>query len=216
MFATDRDLLALQPDLFRDTGWSGQRLVKGTGDISGTTLTLTSQDNTFAAAGVGAGHVALVDGVAYEVVARLTATTATISRLRPDPDSAVIPPAPVSGRAVVVSTFAPQINLAHRDILWRLGIDPDETGDGVKESDILNPTAFREVEAMGALIVVLTQSGMGAAHVDTPASSRLNRARALRDEYANKLRQVGAKIDTDGDGVADATRHADLSYMARV
>lgn len=216
MFATDRDLLVIEPQLFRDVGWTGQRLVKGTGDVSGTTLTLTSQDNTFAAAGVGAGHVVLVDGVAYEVIARVSATMATISRLRSDPEGAVIPPAPVSGKAVVVSTFAPQIGMAHRDILGQLGIDPDESGDGVRESDILNPGAFREVEAMGAVIMVLHGSGMGAAAVDSEASARLNRARALQDVYASTLRRIGAQIDTDGDGVADAMRHAGLSYMVRV
>jgi hypothetical protein len=216
MFATDRDLLVLEPELFRDVGWAGQRLVKGVGDVSGTTLTLTSQDNTFAAAGVGAGHVVLVDGVGYEVIARLSATTATISRLRPDPEGAAIPPASVSGKAVVVSTFAPQIDWVHRYILRELSIDPDENGDGVKESDIMNPKAFREVEAMGALGVVLFSSATGAVAVDAGASSRLIRAGVFRERAANTLRQIGAQIDTDGDGVIDATRHAGLSFMVRV
>src|SRR5689334_13428715 len=82
MFATDRDLLLIEPNLFRDAGIAGQRLLKGTCDISGTTLTLTAQDVDLAAANIGPGHVALVDGTPYEVLTRLTSTTATVSRPR--------------------------------------------------------------------------------------------------------------------------------------
>ena len=60
MFAQDRDLLALDPNLFRDVAWSGQRLVSGVGNISGTTLTLTSQDVTLEAAAITAF---VMDGV---------------------------------------------------------------------------------------------------------------------------------------------------------
>ena len=70
MFATDRDLLALEPNLFRDVGWVSQRLVVGTGSISGTTLTMSAQDVAFDGAGVGAGSVVVVDSAAYEVRAR--------------------------------------------------------------------------------------------------------------------------------------------------
>ncbi|MFG0260543.1 MAG: hypothetical protein ACF8LK_09355 [Phycisphaerales bacterium JB041] len=47
MFATDRDLLVLEPSLVRDIGWVGQRLARGSGDIAGTTLTMTVQDVGF-------------------------------------------------------------------------------------------------------------------------------------------------------------------------
>src|SRR3954470_14123560 len=70
MFASDRDLLAMEPNLFRDVGWVGQRLVSGTGGVAGTTLTLTAQDVDFEDGGVGAGCVVLVDGAPYEVLAR--------------------------------------------------------------------------------------------------------------------------------------------------
>jgi hypothetical protein len=61
-FAVDRDLLVLEPGLFREVSWVGQRLVSGTGDASGTALTMTSQDVLFDAASVGDGHVVLVGG----------------------------------------------------------------------------------------------------------------------------------------------------------
>lgn len=215
MFAADRDLLVVEPELFRDVGWAGQRLVKGVGDVSGTTLTLTSQDNTLAAAGIGAGNVVTVGDVAYEVVARLSATTATISRIRPDPSGAVIPPAPATGKAVVVPTFGAQIAWTHRQILRMLGIDPDETDDGLKETDITNPAAFRESEAMGALSLVLISAAGPAVDGGSGAAIRINRGLMYRERFAHMVRMVGARLDTDGDGVADATRRAGLVWLDR-
>lgn len=214
MFATDRDLLAFEPELFRDVGWAGQRLIKGVGDISGTTLTLTSYDNTFAAAGVNTGNVVMVDGVAYEITARLTATTATISRIRPDPSGAIVPPAAATGKPVVVTTFLPQIALAHRQILRWLGIDPDESGDGVRESNITNASAFREAEALGALSQVL-YSAAGPAMNGTAVSERINRSRKYQDDFFRMVRPIGARIDADGDGIFESTRRAGIVEMER-
>ena len=82
MFISDRDLFALEPNLFRDAAWVSQTLVQGTGSISGSTLTLSAQDVDFEAAGVEAGHVARVDDAPYEVMERLSATSVRLSRLR--------------------------------------------------------------------------------------------------------------------------------------
>ncbi len=214
MFATDRDLLAFEPELFRDVGWAGQRLIKGVGDISGTTLTLTSYDNTFAAAGVNTGNVVMVDSVPYEITARLSATTATISRIRPDPSGAVIPPAAVTGKPVVVTTFLPQIALAHRQVLRWLGIDPDETGDGVRESNITNASAFREAEALGVLSQVL-YSAAGPAMDGATVSERINRSRKYQEDFFQMVRSIGARIDADGDGIVESTRRACIVEMER-
>src|SRR5256885_404394 len=102
MFASDRDLLAVEPNLFRDQGWVGPRLGSGRGSVSGTPLTRPAQDVTLQEGGVGGGNVVGVDGAPYEVIARLTASTATISRLRDDPDGAALTPSPVSGKPVLV------------------------------------------------------------------------------------------------------------------
>ncbi len=59
MFALDRDLLALEPNLFRDAAWAGQRVVSGVGDVAGETLTLLTQDVDFEG---GLVHVRAKDG----------------------------------------------------------------------------------------------------------------------------------------------------------
>ncbi|MEX2218351.1 MAG: hypothetical protein WD749_06280, partial [Phycisphaerales bacterium] len=98
MFAQDRDLLVFEPELPRQVGWVGQRLVSGTGTIAGNDLTLTAQDVTFGAAGVGAGHVVLFDGTPYEVLARPSATVVTVSRHPADAEAAPRPPSPAAGK----------------------------------------------------------------------------------------------------------------------
>jgi len=222
MFAEDRDLLTLDPNLFRDVAWSGQRLVSGIGSISGTTLTLTSHDVTLEAAAITAGHIALIDNIPYEVIERLSPTTATISRVRPGPDDPVIPPTPATAKPVAIHTFAPQIAAAHTQILKLLGIDPALIDAGpnagqVKESDITNPDSFRAVEAMAALyhIYCIAAAPGSADLAGSLAHTWINRARIWQDRYTDAIRTAAAQIDLDGDGQPDATRRPGLTQLIR-
>lgn len=212
MFITDRDLLILEPNLFRDVGWAGQRLVAGIGDVAGTTLTMTSADVDLEAAGIDAGHVVRVGIVPYEIVERLSATTATISRLRVTTEDPVQVPAPVSDGAVEIHTFAPQIAMVHGHVLRLLGIEPDEPDpDAVSEGDITNPAALKRVEALGTLHLVFA----GAAALSEPGSTLWARAEMYRDRFAAERRRAAARLDLDGDGVADATRRLNLVQLVR-
>lgn len=210
MFAADRDLLALEPNLLRDVGWAGQRLVSGVGTVSGTTLTLVTQDVALDAAGVAAGHIVLVDGVAYEVVARLSASTATISRVRTG--AAILPPTPVVNKPVAFPTFAPQLATAHRELLRALGLD--EAG-GVVEAAITNPDSLREVEAMGALGHIYSVAAGPNAGAGSAAAALLPRAQMWRERYIAALRTTAARIDLNGDGEPEATRRPGITQLIR-
>lgn len=211
MFATDRDLLVLEPNLFRDVGWLGQRLVQGTGSVSGTTLTVAGVD--LAALGVTAGHVVVVDGASLEVTARLSATTLTVSRVRAEADSAVVPPAAGTGLAVVITTFRPQIALVHRQVLRMLGVAAVGEGSGgeISEAQIVNAEDLRLVEAAGALHIVLAS----AAALAGPQSALGQRAEAFKRMFAAERGRVSARIDVDGDGVADAQRYLNAMQLFR-
>lgn len=205
MFAKDRDLLVLEPNLFRDVGWAAQRLLSVTGSISGTTLTVLSGD--LAAAGIEGGHVAVVDGVALEVIERLSATTATVSRLRAEVTGAVVAPAAVSAKGTVVTTFVPQIAAAHRRVLGWIGIDPDagasETAAGAwTESMVTNPRGLWMLEAMEALAEIF-----GAAAVGGEGDQRLReRVDMYRKRASAERARAAARIDADGDGVGEIVR----------
>lgn len=213
MFAKDRDLLVLEPSLVRDIGWVGQRLVQGTGTIAGTTLTMTSQDVGFDDAGVGAGGVVVVGGVVYEIVAQLGASTLTISRMRGSEDDAVLMPSPVTGVSVEVPTFGPQLAMVHGQVLRMLGIDPDAVPDVgvVSESSIVNPGAFVLMEALGTLHLVFAAASALASE-GSPAAFK---AGMYRERFATERGRVSARVDTDGDGVADATRRPSVVQLVR-
>ncbi len=216
MFATDRDLLILEPNLFRDAAPAGQRLLKGTCDIAGTTLTLTAQDVDLAAARIGPGHVARVDGTPYEILGRLTFTTATTSRPRAGTTDLAQPPSPATGKPVEIWTFAPQIGRAHADLLRMVGIDPEQlSAPGIiTEASITNPASLRDVEVLGTLYLIYTfAAGLGTGWTKSPTWER-GQVFLQRFEHARQL--AAARIDTNGDGLPDATRRLNTIILARV
>lgn len=215
MFATDRDLLVLEPHLMRDVAWLGQRLVNGTGTVAGTTLTLVSSDADLAAAGVGAGHVVLVGGVAYEVLARLSATSATISRLRAGPGEPALPPTPIATpTSVVVLTFAPQIGLVHEQVLRMLGLKSGATqGEEIGEDRVSNPRDLARVEALGAVHLVLAAASAPGDGIWN--EGLLARAKVYRERFASERVRATALIDLDGDGEPDASRRMNVVQFVR-
>ncbi|MBC7773542.1 MAG: hypothetical protein H7210_13685, partial [Pyrinomonadaceae bacterium] len=115
MFANDRDLLLLEPNLFRDLAWVGQRLLVTTGSVSGSVLTLISGD--FNSVGIGFGCVALYDATPTEITNIAAANAATVSLIRADPAGAIVPPLALGIKPVIVSTFRPQLALVHHQVL---------------------------------------------------------------------------------------------------
>lgn len=211
MFATDRDLAAIEPNLFRDVQWLGQRLGAGTGSVSGTTLTLTGLDVTLDAAGVTAGHVVSIDGVAYEILARLGPATATVSRVRASAADPSIPPGTIANRPAAVFTFAPQAAPVHRQFLGMLGLS-DPPGEGeLGPSAVKNPGDVAAVEALGVLHAVYAAASALAA----PNSPLIARAEHYRRAFAEARRRLEVRIDTDGDGVADAIRRLSVLQLIR-
>ncbi|MBL9032498.1 MAG: hypothetical protein JNM80_12435 [Phycisphaerae bacterium] len=208
MLATDRDLLVHEPNLFRELGWASQRLVKATGAISGTTLTISAYDVDLANAGVAAGHVVVIDGAPLEVVERLSATTATVSRLRADPAGPAIAPSPMSNKPVTIATFAPQVALVRDQVLRLLGLEPPD------ESRVTNPDALRRLVALGALHLAYTAAS--AAGGEQGWSSRTwSRGQFYLQRFADERERVEARLDLDGDGIADACRRLNVAQLVR-
>lgn len=193
MFTTDIDLLVVEPNLFAEVGWSGQRLVSDTGTLSGTTLRLAGSD--LAASGVEAGCVVLMSGVPLEVVQRLSATTLSVSLVRWGRTGPAIPPVGLSSGACEVWTLRPQIALAHRAVLRLIGLSEGEAA-------VLNGDELVMLESLLALHLVYAAAGAAA-----PAGSGLAlKAEQYRRRAGAERTRIAAQIDLDGDGVIDATR----------
>jgi hypothetical protein len=211
MFATDRDLLALEPRLFFDIAWTAQKLVEGAGasiNSAGDTLTLSGAD--FESLGVEAGFVAIVGQAPYEVIGRLSPTSLRISRLRADAHHPLIPGAAATGASLLISTFRPQIGIVHGQLLRALGIEPG-AAETPTESDITNPRALALAEALGALHLIFA-SAAALVSFDSPLWTK---ARLYRERYAAERQRVAALVDLNGDGAPDVTRRPNVIQFLR-
>jgi len=209
---TDRDLLLLEPSLFRDLAWVGQRLVRAQATIAGTTITLSSPDVTLEAADITAGHVVSFDGVGYEVLARLSPTTATISRPRTHPDDLAIPPTPWAAPAPAeFTTFAPQIAIVRDQLLRMLGIDPDDPESSPAPSAITNPRALTLPNTLGALHLIYA----AAAAPQRRDGHLHDRADMYRRRFAQERLRAVVRLDLNADGIADATRRLSIAQLSR-
>lgn len=207
MFILDRDLLPLEPLLFRDVAWASQRPVSGIADIAGTTLTATLQDSSFTSAGVEPGFVLVLEGAAYEVIAVHGHDEVEISQPRPTPESPALPPPPATGRPFQVITFRPQIAAAHAQLLTMLGLAEGSPGAPA----ITNPGELRRPEALLALSMIY-----GAASVLSGKGSPLaQRAAHYRRLFARERHTWRALLDLDGDGLPDATRRLNILQLVR-
>lgn len=214
MFATDRDLLTLEPGLFGLVAWTGQRLASGIGSVTGSVLTIAGQDVSLEAAGVDAGHVVLIDGCPAEVVERTGENTAVVSRLRVSTGSPVLPVGDASEVPVRVFTFAPQIADVHRRLMRMLGIEPD--GDGPTEGTIMNTHDMARVEALGALHLIYAGASASGSGPGGASTIEAEKAEWYRLRFMEERARIVARLDLDGDGVADAARRANAMRSVRL
>lgn len=213
MFSTDRDLLALEPNVFVDVPLISQQRVSVTdGELAGTTLSSVTAD--FEVAEVDAGSVVLIRGVAHEVIARLNEMTLTVSLPRAAPDGPAIGSGDGTGLAVEARTFALQAGLVHDVLLEAVGIDVDDSQGALNESMIVSKGVMRRLEALGTLERIYA----GAVAVcGGQADQRMLWEKA--NWYHRRFRQAFGSarvlLDVDGDGVADTQRTFGVRTLRR-
>ncbi|MEE9211375.1 MAG: hypothetical protein V3U29_01850 [Phycisphaeraceae bacterium] len=209
-FSTDRDLLALEPNVFRDVPLLSQQRVSVTDAVvSGTTLTSATAD--FQAAGVDAGSVVLVSEVAHEVVARTDANTLTISLPRTSLIEASIPSGDGTNLAVVARTFAPQATLVHDVLLRLVGIDPNDPDSEITEDSIVSLGVLSRLEALGTLERVYS-AALALAGDNSPLHEK---TREYRRRFQAACASASVLIDLNGDGQADARRTLGVIRLRR-
>lgn len=209
LLCTDTDLVRVEPNVFSEIQWLSQRLVKATGSVSGTTLTIASPDVNFDGAQLAPGMVVLIGGVAHEVIAKLSATTATISRVRPTSADAVLTPSPVSGVEVIIASMMPQAAGVSERVCRMFGLKPTPSAGDATLVDPGEVTRF-------AALLTLAAAYSAAASIsgdDSPAGKRAAKYRELANE---ERRTLTVRIDLDGDGIADAVRRPSVVVLERV
>lgn len=209
-FATDRDLVVLEPNLFRDIAWSGQRRLSAT-DAATVGNTLTSASSDFQAAGVTAGHIATLDSTTIEIISRDSSTQLTVSMLRDDPADPPLAPPAVTAAALDITTFGPQIAHVHDQLLRALGIEPTDPAASPGPSDITNPAAIARLEALGALHLIFA----AAAALATDQDRLWIKAQLHRDRFIALRNRLRVGVDLDGDGQPDAIRQLNTIQFLR-
>ncbi len=211
MFASDMDLLRLEPNLFRDYVWLGQRLSAGNGDIVESHLVGGTITPAFDAAGVATGHVVTVNGVGYEVLSREGFKDLVISRARGSSLEAGIAPEDAESVEFHISTFRPQIGIVHGQVMRMAGIEPGSEGLGATEDSVLNRAALARVESLGALHLIFAAAGAPGGK-ESAAAQHAERYRRLFEEERRRARM---ELDLDGDGKADVTRALTMAWLVR-
>ena len=214
MFAQDRDLLVLEPYLFRDFAWVGQRLARGSGAVGSGVLAMTTIDVELDVAQVAVGCVATFLGSSYEVAGSVTAMAALLSRVRPRANGSVIMVEDTPVVDVSFVSFRPQIAMVHRQVLRMAGIEPDAPAPAhgrLGEGAITNGAALVTLESLGALHLIHAAAASAAG----TASPAMARAEMYRELFQEERRRAVVELDTDGDGLPDVMRRLNVSQFVR-
>ncbi len=210
-FSTDRDLLVIEPNVFRDVPVVGQQRLKTTdGVVSGVMLTSASAD--FVMGQVDTGGVVLVAGEPLEVLSRIDSNTLTVSKLRTNAADASIPPGDGSGLEVIVRTYAPQAAVVHENLLRLMGIETDDPENNLTENSVISRHVAAHLEALGTLERVYE----GAAALVGDNDEIRNKARGFGARFATACRVAIVLLDADGDGQPDIQRRLGVSTFTRV
>jgi hypothetical protein len=199
MPTTDRELIVLEPSLFRDHAWLGQRLVIGSASITGGVATFTLITPDLLAALVQRGHILMHDGVPFEIIEVYGADEALVAPIGPImPANALAPKPPQRDEApAFICTFSPQIQLAHHAALRLFGIEPGTPG----EQHIINESALTNLESLMALELIFA-----AAATPGPSSALLEKSEWYRKRAATERQHLHLQLDLNQDGRADAKR----------
>ena len=201
----DRDLLAVEPEVFTGGGFESQQMAAGAdGLISATSFSSASAG--FVAGGVQPGMVLCVyaavpaEGRCYEIVSVDSATALTVSVLRSEQDGDAIGPPPGTGLKYQINTFAPQISAAAATLHEKLRQIAE--AEGISEADFADSAQLGRAIALGALAAIFTARAANA----TGADANWTKAEHYRRQHVAATAAIRLAQDTDGDGLAERTR----------
>lgn len=214
-FSTDLDLLHWEPNIFRDAAFASQQLLSGSGELVGTSFTISA--GSLADAHVAANHVIVLSGDvagSYPIIRVNSATQLTLSVLYDglfpeDGESAASPVGSAAGLTFAIRTFWPQRSVVTDLLLRSAGLDVASRADAIGK--IINAHVLRRPCTLGALQMIY--SALAAASAE-PANLSL-RADLYERLYRRSLAHVRLELDLDGDGKADAVRRLNVVEMVR-
>lgn len=214
MFASDRDLLVLEPMLLSTAVFASQTVFRGTVIVEESNLIVTG--GSLGRASVQPGMLVLVGGpggVSLEIVSLISEDRASVSLPRASVLEPVRPPPTLVNVPGLIVTYQQQIAVVHGQLLRMLGLSEGTTSAGgpLAEDRVKNSDELALLEALGTLHLVFS----AASALTGPGSPAGARAEMYRDRFSKERWRAEARIDTDGDGVADAVRRFNVGMLVR-
>ncbi|HTL30684.1 MAG TPA: hypothetical protein VL282_15740 [Tepidisphaeraceae bacterium] len=208
-FCTDTDLLHWEPALLRTASFVSQTLLAGTGNLAGTTFTISS--GSFTASHVEADQTIALDGTingCFSIMTVDSATQLTLSVLYDqlfDDNPEASPITSATGIAYAIRSFWAQRQIVSEMLMQAIGLEPDES------SKIANSDALRRPCVLGTIQMIYSAL---AAAADDPAAL-IVRADLYERLYRRALRNTKVELDLDGDGYADTVRALNIVELRR-
>jgi hypothetical protein len=213
-YATDKDLLHWEPNIFTDAASVAQTMLSGSGNLEGTVFSIVSSGSvTLGDAQVATGNVIVFSGAingSYPIVEIVNPTKLAVSvlydRIIEQPSLLPAPPGWSDGINFAVRTFWPLRSVVSRAILEAARIQPENA-----DAMILNPELLRRPCVLGTLEMIHSAV---AASADAPAEA-LGRAELYQSLYRRALRAVTLELDLNGDGKVDERRSMNVLQLKR-
>lgn len=202
-FCTDIDLLSYEPAIGSVAAIASQTLIRGTADLSGSTLTIAS--GSLVSSHVTADMIVALDGSVagcFAIVSVDSATTMTISPLHEDLPTA-LPVGSAAGLTFAVRTFWPQRQIVSEMLLAASGVESADS--------IVNAQSLRRCAILGTLHMIYSAMESVDPSEASHSVSRERYARAFR----SAMRSVTVEIDLNDDGRVDCTRKLSVVELAR-
>lgn len=203
-FSKDIDILRYEPILFGDLSFAGQEITSGNRATVSNSV-LTAPDENFINAQIQAGMVVNlrnedgpIDG-SYEIVNIESETQLSISVLRADGQTDVIPVKDAENVNYRICTYQVQSNEIFLQLTQHFGLRPGTADGQYSVDDILDVSVLKQVSVYGILSIVYgTLSGGG----DDKEDSR-KKSEYYRRLYEKAMQRCRVSIDLGEDGIAD-------------
>lgn len=214
-YCTDEDLLHYEPDLFKLAPFASQQLMNGSGDLAATAFTIAA--GSFTTNHVETGHILTLAGTidgSFPILSVDSAAQLTISvvhaALYPDSGSGIASGAgAAAGVPFTIRTFFAQRRIAADVLKNACGLDVPADTDPLPT--VTNPAALRRAAVLLTLQLIYTALAAGAAEPDP----LLVRAEMYGRQARRAIQRTRVDIDSDGDGIADLSRHLAVGRFTR-
>lgn len=213
MLAQDRDVVVIEPNLYRDVIFASQRLARGTCEIVEFSFGATDSDVSLDTSGIVPGDVVVAGGVAYEIMAMGGATDLTISRVREDREGPLVMPPSLGPLSFHVATIRPQLRCARELVLRMAGIPAygEAVAGSPRAENVTNARDLISAQVYAALAMVY--SALGAGQGNEGAMNQ--RAALMQRRFEFEAERTGVLVDLNGDGKPDAVRRLTGGVMVR-